>query len=251
MIHLAEISSSAEEQIEFHKIRELLASYARGPEGRNACLQLHPGSDMFEIRQRLDEVYEYNEISSLNNRIQLSEYRDVNESIDHLLIDGFTLPQEDIHEIGVQLEQVLIVHRFFDKPDNKRDYKSLAEWTLLAADPARLIKQIRAILDPKGDVKPDASPELLAISRAMEAEALKLNKEFLRLISRYKGEGWLADTVESVRSGRRVLAVQAEHKRKIKGIVHDESTTGRTVFIEPELIVDINNNIIEFECRHG
>ncbi len=83
----------------------------------------------------------------------------------------------------------------------------------------------------------------------MEGEVSRLNKEFLKLISKYKAEGWLSDTVESIRSGRRVICVQSEHKRKIKGIVHDESTTGRTVFIEPDLIVDINNNIIEYEAE--
>jgi DNA mismatch repair protein MutS2 len=78
----------------------------------------------------------------------------------------------------------------------------------------------------------------------------RLNREFVKLISRYKGEGFLADTVESIRNGRRVLCVTAEHKRQIRGIIHDESTTGRTVFIEPELIVEINNNIVELEAEY-
>nr|MDQ3015673.1 Smr/MutS family protein [Bacteroidota bacterium] len=99
-----------------------------------------------------------------------------------------------------------------------------------------------------GDVRPDASPELQAIARLLDTEAARLNREFVRLIGKYKAEGWLTDTVESIRSGRRVLCVQAEHKRKLKGIVHDESTTGRTVFIEPDIIVDINNSIIELEA---
>jgi DNA mismatch repair protein MutS2 len=82
-------------------------------------------------------------------------------------------------------------------------------------------------------VRPDASAQLLSISRAKEAEVSRLNREFVKLISKYKNDGFLADTVESIRSGRRVLCVNAEHKRQIRGIIHDESTTGRTVFIEP------------------
>jgi DNA mismatch repair protein MutS2 len=249
MSHLVDISSSAEEQLEFHKVRELLAGYSRGAYGRNTCLQLHPLSDTGEIQHRLDQVYEYAEISALSARPQLSAYEDVSESVEHLAIDGYVLPQEDIHEIGRQMEQVQLIHRFFEKPDNRRDYPVIHQWTFLASDPSKLIKLIRIILDEKGDVKPDASPELLSIARAREAEVSRLNKEFVRLISRYKGEGFLTDTVESIRSGRRVLCVSAEHKRKIKGIIHDESTTGRTVFIEPELIVEINNNIIELEAE--
>ncbi|MEO6130758.1 MAG: Smr/MutS family protein [Saprospiraceae bacterium] len=247
MTDLVDISSSAEEQLEFHKIRELLAGYARGIQGRNACLELHPTTDIDAIRLRFDEVFEYADISTLSSRLQLSPYEDVSISIEHLAIEGFVIPQEDIHEIGKQMEQVRLVHQFFEKPDYKREYPSISQWTSQKANPSSLIKQVRRIIDEKGDVKPDASPELLSISRAMEAEASKLNREFQRLISRYKGEGWLTDTVESIRSGRRVLCVQAEYKRKIKGIIHDESTTGRTAFIEPDVIVEINNNIIEFE----
>ncbi len=247
MFHQVEISPSAEEQIEFHKIRELLAGYARGIHGRDACLQLHPVNDLHEVRYRMDEVYAYYEMSSLSSRFQLSEYLDIHLAVEHLAIDGFVLSQEDIHEIGWQCEQVISIHRFFDKVDNRREYSSLALWTSRVGDPSHLVKAIRKILDPKGVVRPDASPELQTIARALDAEAGKLNREFVRLIGKYKAEGWLTDTVESIRSGRRVLCVQAEHKRKLKGIVHDESTTGRTVFIEPDIIVDINNNIIELE----
>lgn len=113
MSQLVEISSSAEEQIEFHKIRELLAGYARGAFGHEACLKLHPMSDITDIQYRLDQVYEYSEISALSERPQLSAYEDVAESLEHLAIDGYVLPQEDIHEIGRQMEQVKLIHQFF------------------------------------------------------------------------------------------------------------------------------------------
>ncbi len=249
MSNLVDISTAAEEQIEFHKVREILAGYTRGSAGHEACMQLHPFAEIEDIQYRLDQVCEYAEISNLSNRPALGIYEDFSESLDHLLVDGYVLPQEDIHEIGRQMEQVQQIHFFFAKPDHRRAFPAIFQWTDRAVDPSSMIKVIRKILDEKGDVKPDASPELLAISRAKEAEASKLNREFVRLISRYKGDGFLTDTVESVRSGRRVLCVHAEFKRKIKGIIHDESTTGKTVFIEPELIVEINNNIIEFEAE--
>ena len=244
-----EISPSAIEQIEFHKIRELLAGYTKGAHGREACLTLHPDADPDLIRNRMDEVYEYASMSSLSGRLQLSEYADISTAVDHLAIDGYVLSQEEIHEMGHQLEMVQSVHRYFEKPDFRRDYPSLYGWTKQAQDPSAQIKSIRRIIDERGDIRPDASPELQRISRAKDEEITRLNREFVKLIGKYKNEGWLTDTVESIRSGRRVLCVQAEHKRKIKGIIHDESTTGRTAFIEPEIIVEINNNIIEFEAE--
>lgn len=249
MWHPMEISSSAEEQIEFHKVKDLLATYARGEHGRNACLALHPGTNIAEITRRLDEVDEYAEIASFHNRIQLSEYYDIDEAIEHLSIDGFVPEQEALHEMCRQMEQVQSVFDFFQKPDNKRDYKNIASWLQMPA-PGKHIQKIRSVIDIKGDIRSDASPELMSIARNIEVESSRLNKEFQRLIVRYRQEEWLTDTVESIRSGRRVLCVLAEHKRKIKGIVHDESTTGRTVFIEPDVIVEINNNIIELESDY-
>ena len=248
MSHQVEISTAAQEQIEFHKIRELLAGYAKGHHGRDTCLHLHPSSDLHLVQDRLDEVDEYASMTSLPGRFQLSEYDDITLAVEHLAIEGFTLSQEELHEIGRQLEQSMQVHKFFEKPENRRDFTRLEKWSSRIINPSSLIKLIRAILDDKGAVRPNASEELLSISKSIEAEASKLNKEFLRLIAKYKAEGWLTDTVESIRSGRRVICVLSEHKRKIRGIVHDESTTGRTVFIEPDLIVDINNNIIELEA---
>ncbi len=245
-----EISPAAEEQLEFHKIREILAGYARGAAGKDQCLHVHPVNDQDLIRERLDEVYTYARLSGVPDRFQLHDYGDVATAVQHLGIDGYVLQAEELHEIGRQLEQVHLVHSFFSGSEHRRDYPALLPWTTKTADPKNLIKRIRALLDDKGEIRPDASPELLRISRAREEEMARLHREFVKLIHRYKQEGFLTDTVESIRSGRRVLCVQAEHKRKIKGIIHDESTTGRTVFIEPELIVGINNQIIEFEAEY-
>jgi DNA mismatch repair protein MutS2 len=247
MSTLVEIAPAALEQIEFHKVREILSGYAKGAYGRKSCLALHPEADLDLISSRMDEVYEYADMASLSSRLQLSEYEAIDIPVQHLSVEGYTLAQEELHEIGKQLEMVASVHRFFEKAEHKRDYPTLVYWTKRAENPGSLIKAIRRILDERGDVKPDASPELLRISRARDEEVTRLNREFNKLIGKFKQEGWLADTVESIRSGRRVLTVQAEFKRKIKGIIHDESTTGRTAFIEPELIVEINNNIIELE----
>jgi DNA mismatch repair protein MutS2 len=249
MSSTVEISPSAEEQIEFHKIREVLATYARGEAGRTMCLSLHPSTDIDLIQERVNEVYEYTSVASLPERVQLSTYENIAIAIDHLAVEGYVLPQEDIHEIGRQMEQVHRLFTFFQNPDWKREFPNILTWLSRVIDPAKQIKQIRTILDEKGDVRPDASPQLLSISRAKDAEVSRLNREFVKLISKYKNDGFLADTVESIRNGRRVLCVTAEHKRQIRGIIHDESTTGRTVFIEPELIVEINNNIIEFDAE--
>jgi DNA mismatch repair protein MutS2 len=81
----------------------------------------------------------------------------------------------------------------------------------------------------------------------MQHKARELDGKFRQLVQEYRSKGWLSDSPESFRSGRRVLSVPAEHKRKIRGIIHDESDTGKTAFIEPEAIIEVNNDIFDLE----
>ena len=105
------------------------------------------------------------------------------------------------------------------------------------------------MVDEDGQIKPDASPKLMKIRRTMGGKVKELDRQFRSVITKYRSNGWLTDNVESFRNGRRVLSAPAEHKRKIRGIIHDESTTGRTAFIEPEEIININNDIFELEVE--
>ncbi len=105
------------------------------------------------------------------------------------------------------------------------------------------MKAITAVFDEKGGIRPDASPELMRIRRDTQHKIRELDGRFRQIIQDYRTKGWLADSPESFRNGRRVLSVPAEHKRKIRGIIHDESDTGRTAFIEPEAVIEINNDL--------
>jgi len=140
------------------------------------CLTLHPLTDIDLIRGRVDEVYEFTSIAALPDRLQLGAYEDVSTALDHLGIEGYVLSEEDIHEIGKQMEQVQRLFSFFQNPDWKREFPSILTWLNRVSEPSKLIKQIRAILDEKGDVRPDASAQLLSISRAKEAEVSRLNR---------------------------------------------------------------------------
>jgi DNA mismatch repair protein MutS2 len=87
----------------------------------------------------------------------------------------------------------------------------------------------------------------MRIRREMQHKARELDGKFRQMVQEYRSKGWLSDSPESFRSGRRVLSVPAEHKRKIRGIIHDESDTGKTAFIEPEAIIEVNNDIFDLE----
>jgi len=107
-----------------------------------------------------------------------------------------------------------------------------------------LSSEIDRVLDEEGNVRPDASKELSQISSRINKKERELDSTFRAVAAKAKKAGFLSDTVESLRNGRRVLTVAAEHKRKIGGVIHDESATGKTVFLEPIEVQMINNEIV-------
>src|SRR5664279_4386137 len=111
---------------------------------------------------------------------------------------------------------------------------------------------IDAILDPNGQVKDNASEELRDIRMSLYRKRNELRRAFDRIISKLNKQGYLAEIEESFMSGRRVVAIFAEHKRMVKGILHGESDSRKTAFIEPEETTGLNNEIfsLENEERH-
>ena len=140
------------------------------------------------------------------------------------------------------------IFRFF-KASRKETYPTLFGIIQQVSFDDELIKEIEKVIDEEGNIRPDASGELLKIRKQKIGKQKELERRFRILINEYRKNGWLADNIESFRNGRRVLSVPSEHKRKIRGIIHDESTTGKTAFIEPEAIIEVNNDIFDLETE--
>src|SRR5690606_20511706 len=111
-------------------------------------------------------------------------------------------------------------------------------------------RKIEDIIDDKGMIRDDASDELAFLRREIIAEQSKIRKELERILGSMKREGNADDEVSiTIRNGRMVIPVFAEHKRKIRGFIHGESGTGQTVFLEPAQVLDINNEIQDLHMR--
>ncbi|MEM9822143.1 MAG: Smr/MutS family protein, partial [Bacteroidota bacterium] len=163
-----------------------------------------------------------------------------------LEVVDYVLPEEGLREISVILRATQSIFKFFTQ-SRQLSYPTLYDIIREQHFDDVLIQSIDRVIDEKGQIRADASPELMAIRRRIHSKQQELEKQFRSIINQFRKNGWLADTVESFRNGRRVLTVPSEHKRKIKGIIHDESTTGKTAFIEPEAIIEINNDIFDLE----
>ena len=240
------IPAEAPEKLELNKIitliQELCLSEVAKEHIENSPFLLNVSL----INIALREVAEMKAILSEEGTTPLSDFENIIPDLKLLEKDGFVLDLESIIKINKVLINYFAFHTFFGK-DKRKTYQGI--YALLQShevDPT-LSGIIDKILDEEGEVRRNASPALAAIYKEIDAKSRETNKVFNRIVGDFKSKGMLSDIDESYRHGRRVLAVPAEHKRKINGIIHDESSTGKTVFIEPQSVVLLNNEILDLE----
>ncbi|MBI5913962.1 MAG: endonuclease MutS2 [Bacteroidetes bacterium] len=234
------------EKLEFDKITALLEKECFGELGREAVRNLPLLTDVKLLERQLKEVWEYKLTLEKGDHFPLAAYDDLAEDLKMLDIEGYVLPEDGFRRINMVLVIVANVFRFFT-PERQKIYPRLHDLVRPVNFDKTLLQAIGKVFDENGDIRPDASPALQGIRRGIISKQRELDKVFRSLINNYRNSGWLTDNVESIRNNRRVLSVPVEHKRKIRGIIHDESATGRTAFIEPEPVIDINNDIFDLQ----
>jgi DNA mismatch repair protein MutS2 len=234
-------------KLEFDKILDLLEKEALTPMAAGELRDLEPSIRFDEIDLRLREVREFKLALEKNDRFPLEAFADVRSDLRMLEIEGYTLQAESFQNILRILRIVRDIFKYFGGGPKKEIYPKLYDIIRAMTFDEGLIRAISTVFDDKGEIRPDASPELSRIRRETQQKIREIDQRFRQIIQDYRSKGWLSDTPESFRNNRRVLSVPAEHKRKIRGIIHDESDTGRTAFIEPEPVVELNNDLFDLE----
>ncbi len=233
------------EKLELDKILQWIEKECLGEPGKQVVRKIRPRTEIFIIDRLLKEVKEF-QMSFEEIPVPISNYVDVSEQLKLLEIEGMVLPIDQIVAVKNQLVVMSELFQFFSV-ENQKIYPTLYDILREDTFDMKVILGIEKIIDDEGRIKRTASPELMKIHKAMVSKRRELDKQFADTIQNYRKKGWLTDSIESFRNGRRVLSVPAEHKRKIKGIIHDESATGKTAFLEPENIIGINNDIFNLE----
>lgn len=234
------------EKLEFDKVLALLEKECLGERGRELARQVQPSNRKSQIEVGLSEVDEFRRGIEYNDYFPIKAYEDIDEELRMLEVEGYVLSEESLRHLNTILLYTRDIFRFF-KPKRQELYPNLFRIIREVTFNEDLIQEIEAVIDEEGNIRPDASAELMRIRRQLSSKQKELEQKFRVIINRYRSKGWLTDNVESFRNGRRVLSVPSEHKRSIRGIIHDESTTGKTAFIEPEGIIDVNNDIFDLE----
>lgn len=234
------------EKLEFDKILSLLEESCFGEQGKQKIRAIQPLGELDKIEQLLAEVDEFRRTLERRDNFPIGAYQEISEELRMLEISGFVLPEEGLQKLNILLLFIKDIYKFFNK-DRQEAYAALYAIIRPIHFNEELLHAIERVIDEEGNIRPDASPDLQKIRRHIQSKYREMDRQFRLIIDTYRKKGWLTDNVESFRNARRVLSVPSEHKRKIRGIIHDESSTGRTAFIEPEGVIDINNDLFDLQ----
>ena len=224
--------------LEFHKIKEMLQEQAATPVGRKLAEKLIPHTDFDNVQTLQAETDEALRIYRLNQAIPFANIVDVTSSVKRSAI-GSVLHTSEILEIAQVLYSSRKLKSFIENLDEE---VPLLEERVSEISPIQhLEKEIKLTIDDHGDVVDDASPTLKSIRQTIRTYEAKV-RERLQNIIRTKSK-MLSDTIVTIRNDRYVLPVKHEYRSAIGGIVHDESSSGQTLFMEPKAIIELNNNI--------
>lgn len=233
------------ESLEFDKILLLLKAHCLSDLGMNALLDTKFSQSADELNFTLKQVAEMKAALENGLHFPAQNYHDLSEELKSLSIVNNVIEGSQFRKILNVAITIQAIHDFFKK--HKDQFPTLRKNIDLIAIDQSIPNSIDGIIDETGNIRSDASPALVKIRKAIQGKSNAIHIVFGRILSNLKGEKKLAETQESIRNGRRVLALQAESKRSINGIIHDESDSGKTTFIEPQETVLLNNELFELE----
>ncbi len=237
---------SAAVQLEFDKIKQLLVDHCKSEYGktRAADLRIHTRKDYIETELR--QSHEYKQIAQNAQYFPNDYILNLSKDIKLLGIPGALLGGEQFVLLRKLAVSVQSIFRWFDN-ERRVGYPAMAMVIDNTYFEKVIIEMIDNVLDEVGTVKDNASTDLVKIRMALYRKRNELRRVFERVVARLNKAGFSADIDESFSNGRRVVAVFAENKRMVKGILHGESDTRKTAFIEPEETIELNNDIISLE----
>ncbi|HNE94126.1 MAG TPA: DNA mismatch repair protein MutS, partial [Chitinophagaceae bacterium] len=234
------------DQLEFTKIKNILQGYCTTEYAKNkiADLRVHTRKDFIETA--LQQTNEFKNLSLQAQYFPNDFSLNLSKEIKLLSIDGATLREEELMHIKLLTNNAANIFRWFDT-ERKQAYAYLHKIIEGSYYEKNIILLIEAVLDDYGAVKDNASEDLFIIRNKLYRKRNELRRMFEKVLQKLSKAGYSADIEESFSNGRRVVAVFSEHKRKVKGILHGESDTRKTAFIEPEETIELNNEIYLLE----
>ncbi|HEX2968743.1 MAG TPA: Smr/MutS family protein [Bacteroidales bacterium] len=231
----------------FDRIRKLLRESCLSPMGIEKVDNIVFSSDFNTIEKQLSETDEFQKILTFEDFFPSDNYFRISETLNKIRVEG-TFPEvQEVFDLKRTLETVKSILSFFRGKEGEK-YPVLSARCGSVKTYPYVLDSIDRIIDKKGIIKDNASSRLKEIRSEISSKSIQATKRLAAILKQAQSDGIVeTGTSASIRNGRGVIPVSVYDKRKIRGLIHDQSASGKTVFIEPEEIVEINNDLVELE----
>ncbi|SHK02662.1 endonuclease MutS2 [Desulforamulus aeronauticus] len=233
-------------RLEFDKVLERVAALAQSELGQQRVLELVPSTDPLQIKRWQAETTEGRDLLRLEPLAELSGWHDIKGALKRAARFA-VLSAEELFAVGETLAASRQVKKFFSEKSDR--YPLMAEIAEALINQAQLEKNILQAILPGGEIADDASPELQQIRRGISRSQNRIRERMESIIRSSDNQKYLQEPIITIRNDRYVVPVKQEHRNQISGIVHDQSASGATLFIEPMPVVEANNEVRQLMAR--
>jgi DNA mismatch repair protein MutS2 len=237
------------DKLGFTEIKDLIKAHCLSEMGRQMVDRIQVMNNFDQISKFLKQANEFKNILQNDDALPINHFFDIKTLANKVRVEGAFLSEEEFYQVQTSLITVFAVIAYFSEREGL--YPNLeALFEHLPVEKA-ILKKIDAVIDQKGKIRPNASRELAEITSGISKAEQEARRKIDQVFKSATASGWTADGSLTVRDGRLCIPILAENKRKLKGFIHDESSSGQTVYMEPEEVFTLNNKIrdLEFERR--
>ncbi|MBN2600449.1 MAG: hypothetical protein JXR87_00495, partial [Candidatus Marinimicrobia bacterium] len=237
--------NTVNEILGFNRVLELIAESALSDSAKERIQRIEPFNEIADVFWQMNRITALQTMREKGEQIPLRYFKDIRGDLSRCRVEGSYLFAETLLQILGILLQSVDLYKFFRK--NRDNLKALEDLMESIAQMEKEIGLVRRVVDDNGDIRDIASTELARIRKQIQQTVSRMHREIDRVMDRARQENWLHEENPTIRDGRFVLPLRSESKRKIKGIMHGQSATGATSYVEPLSIVEINNALMDLE----
>jgi DNA mismatch repair protein MutS2 len=241
--------SNSVDKLGFTEIKELIKAHCLSVMGQQMVDKIQVMNNYDQVLKFLNQANEFKNILENDDALPIHHFFDIKSLANKARIEGSFLTEEEFFQVQASLSTVFAVIAYFNEREGQ--YPNLEALFEHLPIERSILKKIEMVIDPKGKIKPNASRELSDLTSGIAKAEQEARRKIDQIFKNASSNGWTADGSLTIRDGRLCIPLLAENKRKVKGFIHDESSSGQTVYIEPEEVFTLNNRIrdLEFERR--
>ena len=240
---------NAIEKLGFSEIRDLIKEKCLSESGRQMVDKIQPQIKPDQIERFLRQTNEFKELLLHDSPVPVDHMYPIKPLAEKVRVEGSFLAEDELYRMLLSLRTVYAIIRYFNEREGQYEHLELL-FEHLPIEKG-ILRSIEQVLDDHGRLKDNASRLLLELTQQILKSEQEARKRLDTVFKQAQAKGWTADGGLTIRDGRLSIPILAENKRKLKGLIHDESATGQTVYIEPEEVFQLNNKVrdLSFERR--